>query len=216
MTDGPHRHFFVFTQTTAGMAPSRSAHTSLRGGGGLPDTGPGRQRPGVAGAIDRPPARVAGGTRGADPGYTNHFSLCTAELIYGRCTMLTLPREPVERTLSYLRHYRATNQPIGTGRSRRSTMTPFRFHGLAYKYMTKMLSLTPAEMTAGMLTPLDFNRGRLQRAKGALARIGAVGLQGHFDHFCRFLAARFGRHLGEPVEPSRSNRRGQRRGRRAV
>ena len=47
--------------------------------------------------------------------------------------------------------------------------------------MTKMLSLTPAEMTAGMLTPLDLSRGRLERAKEALARVDAFGLQEHFE-----------------------------------
>ena len=37
---------------------------------------------------------------------TGHFPLCTTELIDGPFTTLTLLREPVERTLSYLRHDR--------------------------------------------------------------------------------------------------------------
>ena len=40
---------------------------------------------------------------------TGHFPLCTTELLGGGFTTLTVLREPVERTLSYLRHHQKLN-----------------------------------------------------------------------------------------------------------
>jgi len=37
---------------------------------------------------------------------TGHFPLCTTELLDAEFTTLTVLRDPVERTLSYLRHHR--------------------------------------------------------------------------------------------------------------
>jgi hypothetical protein len=61
-----------------------------------------------------------------------------------------------------------------------------------------MLSLSPAEMTSGMLTQIEFDPDRLERAKEALAGIDAVGLQERFEDFCDQLSARFGWRLGTP------------------
>ena len=49
-----------------------------------------------------------------------------------------------------------------------------------------------------MLTPVELDRGHLERAKEALAGIDAVGLQERFDDFFDWLVARFGWRLGEP------------------
>lgn len=127
-----------------------------------------------------------------------HFPLCTRELIGGQVTTLTLLREPVERVLSYLRHHRE-NEPADRDKTLEEIYAdPFRFHGFAHNHMTKMLSLTPAEMTDRMLTRVDFDRDRLERAKEALAGVGAVGFQEQFDAFCDQLTVRFRWDLGEP------------------
>lgn len=129
---------------------------------------------------------------------TGHFPLCTTELLGGGFTTLTLLREPVERTLSYLRHHRE-NEAADRHKSLEEIYDdPFRFHGFAHNHMTKMLSLEPEEMTDGMLTRVEFDRGRLERAKEALTGIDAIGLQEHYEDFCDELEARFGWHLGEP------------------
>jgi hypothetical protein len=129
---------------------------------------------------------------------TGHFPLCTTELLDGQYTTLTLLREPVERTLSYLRHHRQEERADRHRSLEEIYDDPFRFHGFAHNHMTKMLSLTPTEMTDGMLTRVDFDRDRLERAKEALAGVDAVGLQERFDEFCDELAARFGWRLGKP------------------
>ena len=130
---------------------------------------------------------------------TGHFPLCTTELLDGSFTTFTLLREPVERTLSFLRRQRE----IEAGDRHKSLEEiyeePMRFHGFAHNHMTKMLGMTPAEMEPeGMLTRVEFTRDHLDRAKGALAAIDVFGIQEELDAFYRELSARFGWQLGEP------------------
>ena len=67
---------------------------------------------------------------------------------------------------------------------------PIRFPCLIHNHMVKMLSITPEEMTDGMLTVVDFEPSHLERAKRNLAeRIGVWGVQEHFDDFCDELDA---------------------------
>jgi Sulfotransferase family len=135
---------------------------------------------------------------------SGHFPLCTTELLGADFTTLTLLREPVERTLSYLRHHRVLT-PAERDRPLEAIYDDsFRFHGLVHNHMVKMFSLTPAEMTGGMLTRVDFTPERLERAKERLAGIDAIGLQEDFDEFCVELTRRFGWRLGEPLHANRT------------
>jgi hypothetical protein len=123
---------------------------------------------------------------------TGHFPLRTVELIDGRFTTLTLLRDPVERMLSRLRRRSAGRKPL------EEIYDDLR-RGVANNNMTKMLSLTPGEMSASLFTPMELDRDHLERAEEALDGIDAVGLQEDFEDFCDRLAARFGWDLGEPV-----------------
>jgi Sulfotransferase family len=144
---------------------------------------------------------------------TGHFPLCTTELIDGRLTTLTLLRDPVDRTLSYLR-YRREGEGPDQGKALGEiyeAAAPFR--KLASNHMTRLLSFTRAEMAqmsklfsrtlAGKATPnaasVEPDRDHLERAKQRIAELDAVGLQEDFEDFCDELGARFGWDLGEPV-----------------
>jgi hypothetical protein len=135
---------------------------------------------------------------------TGHFPLCTIDVIGGEFTTLTVLRDPVDRTLSYLRHHR--EQTPGDQRRPLEDIyeDPFRFHGHINNHMVKMFSLTAAEMTAGMLTRVEFSKERLETAKESLARVDVVGIQERFDAFCDELTRRFGWGLGEPLHTNRS------------
>ncbi len=54
---------------------------------------------------------------------TGHFPLCVTELLDADFATFTVLRDPVERTLSYLRHHRDTTPPTASSRWRRSTRT---------------------------------------------------------------------------------------------
>jgi hypothetical protein len=134
---------------------------------------------------------------------TGHFPLCTVELLDAPFTTLTLLRNPVERTLSYLRHHREAT-PDHRERSLEETYAdPIRFE-LLHNHMVKMLSLSRAEMTDGALTHVEFTRERLERAEERLQDVDVVGFQEDFESFCAELTARFGWDLGRPVFMNRT------------
>lgn len=128
---------------------------------------------------------------------TGHFPLCTAELLGGGFTTLTVLRHPVERTLSWLRNRRRANRELREATLEEIYDDPLRFDGLVHNHMVKMFSLTVDEMTDGVMTPVEFGPERLARAKARLAGIDVVGFQERFDEFCEELSARYGWDLGE-------------------
>jgi hypothetical protein len=198
MTDQPHRYFFVHMQKTAGIALRQRLINHFGERAVYPTRGvDGTDPVELVLSIDHLRKRLA--ARGDQIRViTGHFPLCAVELLGDRFTTLTLLREPVERTLSYLRHHRENERADRHKSLEEIYDDPFRFHGFAHNHMTKMLSLTPAETTSGMLTRVEFDRGRLERGKQALAGIDCVGLQERFDEFCDGLGARFGWDLGDP------------------
>jgi hypothetical protein len=128
-----------------------------------------------------------------------HFPLCTTELLDAEFTTLTVLRDPVERTLSYLRHHRDT-----TPEDRERTLEeiyedPVRFQLFIHNHMTKMLALEANEMTNGMMTSIDFDRKRLRRAKRALKRIDEFGVAERLEEFAGRLERRFRWRLGDEV-----------------
>jgi hypothetical protein len=129
---------------------------------------------------------------------SGHFPLCTTELLGGEFTTLTVLREPVERTLSYLRHHRKVTPADRDASLEAVYDDSFRFHGLVHNHMVKMFSLTVAEMTDGALTRVEFTEDRLESAKERLAGVDAVGLQEQFEDFCADLTRRFGWPLDKP------------------
>jgi hypothetical protein len=128
-----------------------------------------------------------------------HFPLCTTELLGVKFRTLTVLRDPVERTLSYLRHHREMTPSDRDKPLEAIYEDPFRYHGLIHNHMVKMLSLTASEMTDGALTRVEFTWQRLERAKRNLAAVEVVGLQEEFREFWDELTRRFGWQLGEPA-----------------
>lgn len=129
---------------------------------------------------------------------TGHFPLCTAEILGGGFTTLAVVREPVERTLSYLRHQRRDLSEDRDKRLEEIYDDPWQFHGVIHNHMVKMFSLTPEEASAWMMTHVEFPPERLERAKEGLASVDVLGLQERFDEFCEELTDRFGWDLGAP------------------
>jgi hypothetical protein len=196
--EAPQRYFFMHMQKTGGSALRKRLMNHF----GEPAVYPTRGMDGfdptvLVLSIDHLRERLA--ARGDQIRViTGHFPLCTTELIEGRFTTLTLLRDPVERTLSYLRHHREKDRASRRKQLEEIYDDPFRFHGFVHNHMTKMLSLTPEEMTGWMLTPVEFDRPRLELAKEALAGIDLVGLQECFEPFCAQLEAQLGWSLGPP------------------
>ena len=138
---------------------------------------------------------------------TGHFPLRTAELLGDEFRTLTLLREPVERTLSSLRHLQART-PADRDRPLEELYDdPVRYHGLIHNHMVKMFSLSPEEILAGdgvMARVEVFTPARLAEAKSRLGGVDVLGLHDQLDEFCDELTERFGWRLGSDVHANRT------------
>ena len=147
-----------------------------------------------------------------------HFPLCTRELLDADFTTFTVLRDPVERTLSYLRHHRELNRTDWDLTLEEMYEDPahlMHFRHFIGDHMVKMLSLRTEEMTDGMMTLVDLDRDRLEEAKRALGDMDEFGFQEDLEGFAQRLEQRWGWRLGgprrdqptAPVKVSRSLRR---------
>ena len=198
-SDAPQRFFFVHVQKTAGttllirlgetFAPEQIFPDETDGEmwGNMPQIN-------VDNLVERWPAR-----REQVKVVVGHFPACTAELLGDPFTTFTVLREPVERTLSYLRHHRKVTPEDHDKSLEEIYEDPLRMERLVHNHMVKMFALTVDDMTAWLMTPVDFTPEHLERAKRRLASIDAVGLQEDFETFCRELEDRFGWDLGPAV-----------------
>ena len=127
-----------------------------------------------------------------------HFPLCLGERLGVPLTTFTVLRDPVERTLSFLRKRQLQVGPYH-GRSLEDLYEdPYLLHGLIHNYMVRALTLTVDEMRDGVRTMVPYDEARLEQAKHNLVhRLEIFGLQEDFDDFCERLAARFGWDLGD-------------------
>ena len=134
-----------------------------------------------------------------------HFPMCTVELLDADFTTLSVVREPVARTLSFLRHHRKTIPEDRDKSYEEIYGDDFRFRSLIQNHMVKMFSLSVEEMgMGGVLTHVEFGRDRLERATRRLTEIDVLGTQEHFEDFCLELEQRFGWSLGEPLWANRT------------
>jgi hypothetical protein len=196
----PDRFFFVHVQKTAGTALLRRLKSWFPSEAIYPDPSDGiipdavlvHEQLAERYAVRRDEIRVI----------TGHFPLCVAEMLPDPFTTLTVLREPVERTLSYLRHHRwllNEDRPL-----EEVYADPFRFHGLVHNHMVKMFALTPETMKAGALTHVDFEPAHLALAKERLATVDVVGVQERFEEFCAELERRYRWDLGPPLFANRT------------
>lgn len=193
MTELP-RYFFVHIQKAAGT----SLHRSLRGLFGpealypLPEDARTRDA-----QIDVELLReVWARERHRLRVLTGHFPLCTGEVLGESFRTFTILREPVARTLSFLRHRKLRHPELADTPMEEIYGNPKVLHSLIHNHMVKMLGITPELMTHGVLTMAGFEDGYLERAKDNLERIDVWGLQEDYPTFHRELEATFGWDLG--------------------
>lgn len=201
--EGAPRFFFVHLQKTAGTALFRRLrhHFGVEAVYPRPDE---QGTPEVVLGVDRLRTRLAD-EPGAYEVVTGHFPLAVVELLPPGCRTFTLLRDPVERTLSFLRHQREVEPRFAEASLEAIYDDPVSTSGLLQNHQVKMLSMTASEMTDGALSPVVVDDEHVERAKANLRdRIDVFGLQEEFEAFCDDLAGTFGWDLGESVFMNRT------------
>jgi hypothetical protein len=187
---GEAKYFFVHLQKTAGTTLFRR----LRNHFGPDAVYPRPEDQGDVAAV-------------LEPEYlARRFAEHRAELLGSDFVAFTLLREPVERTLSFLRHQRQIAPEHAGAPLETIYADPMLRDGLVRNHMVRMLSLTREEMTGGALTRVVVDDARLERAQRNLVeRIDTFGIQEDFEAFCHLLTERFGWDLG-PAHVSNTTR----------
>jgi Sulfotransferase family len=191
----PERYFFMHIPKTAGMT---LYHRLVRcHGKALYPLPPDRGRLDAAADIDHL-RRCFATHRSQIRVVVGHFPRCIDEVLGVPLTTFTLLRNPVDRTLSLLRQHKQQDQGSRYSSLEDVYANPVLLYGLIRNFMVKCLTATVDEIERGVMTMVQCDEGRLERAKHLLEhRIELFGLQEDFDTFCEELSSRFGWDLGD-------------------
>lgn len=140
--------------------------------------------------------------------YTGHYPFVAVEMLAEELTTITLLREPVERTLSYLRALKRDNPDHHESSLEEMYEDPFFFPCFIKDHQAKLFALTVEDRPESYMDTLEVDAERLAIAKANLERVDVIGLQDRFDEMLAELRRRFGwraaeapnRNVGPPGE----------------
>jgi hypothetical protein len=124
--------------------------------------------------------------------FTGHFPFVATQLLEMDLTTITLLRDPVERTLSYLQHCQHYHERHRGLRLEEIYEDHLFFQLFIKDHQAKMFALTADDQPRSYMHQLDVDADRLALAKANLERVDAVGTQDRFDQLLIELNRRFG------------------------
>ena len=124
--------------------------------------------------------------------FTGHFPFVAVELLEMELTTITMLRDPVERTLSYLRHCRHYHSRHRGLPLEEIYEDPFFFPSFIKDHQAKLFAFTREDEPQSYMDALDVDAERLAAAKRNLESVDVVGTQDRFDDLLAELERRFG------------------------
>jgi hypothetical protein len=124
--------------------------------------------------------------------FTGHFPYVAVQLLGMELTTLTILRDPIERTLSYLRHCKQLHPQHRDLALEEIYEDPFFFPAFIKDHQAKLFAFSVHDRPESYMDALEVDSTRLARAKENLERIDVVGVQERFDELLREVQSRFG------------------------
>lgn len=124
--------------------------------------------------------------------FSGHFPFLAVELLGENLTTITILRDPVERTLSFLRQYRSQRKSLASAPLEGIYEHPFVFNPYLKDHQAKLFSLSAEDAPKSFLHGLDVDAARLRQAKRNLARIDFVGTLDRYGQLVSRLEGCFG------------------------
>jgi len=183
--------FFVHIQKTAGGTLRQSIRANLGPGELYPDSNQYDQAPldaywAIPRLLSLSPER-----REQIRAYVGHFPYIVVELLDLDLTTMTLLRDPVERTISYLKM--RYSDPDRQGLTLDEIYdNPFDYPCFIHNHQTKIFSMAPDDNLDTFMDVIDVDRERLELAKENLRKIDILGLQEHYPDMLTAVSRRFG------------------------
>ncbi len=121
-----------------------------------------------------------------------HLPFSARERVPGHSVVVTLLRDPVERSLSQLSRARARNPRLAEKSLLELLGDPRLRDGMIADYQTKYFALRSVDELDSINLPLRLDDGSLEEALSNLERCAVVGVTERFDEFVRAVEIRFG------------------------
>jgi len=124
--------------------------------------------------------------------YAGHFPYVASQLLGFPVTTVTLLREPVARTISYLRATKQRRARLADHTLEQIYDDGWIFPMYVHNHQAKVLSMEPGDRLESVLDVIDVDDRRLAVAMDNLDAIDVVGVMDQFDEFVAEVAARRG------------------------
>jgi hypothetical protein len=129
--------------------------------------------------------------------YTGHFPFAATQILPGPFLTMTVLRDPVERTISYLKHCRKYQEQHRGMALEAIYEDPWYFPTMMENHQTKVFAITPEDDADTVAEVIPMDAARLALAQANLETIDILGLHEHYDDFVATASA----HLGWPGTP---------------
>jgi Sulfotransferase family len=147
--------------------------------------------------------------------YRGHFPFVAAELLGEELVTITILRDPVERTISYLKHCKRYKEEHRSLSLEQIYQDPFFFPTEILNHQAKLFAMTSEDEPESYLDVIEIDDRRLEIAKANLERVDVLGFQEHFQELVEEMGRRYGwrfgpvgdRHVGPETGVSGSFRR---------
>jgi hypothetical protein len=136
--------------------------------------------------------------------FTGHFPFVAVELLGMELTTITILRDPVERTLSYLRHCKLHHPQHRDLSLEEIYEDAFFYPAFIQNHQAKLFAFTADDDPESYMDALEVDSRRVAIAKDNLERVDVVGTQERFDELLSQVERRFGWQLA-PVEDKHVN-----------
>jgi hypothetical protein len=130
--------------------------------------------------------------RAATRGYTGHFPFVVTQLLGTDLVTLTILRDPVERTISYLKHCKRYHKEHRELSLEEIYQDEFHFRCFIHNHQAKIFSMTTDDRLESYMDVIDVDDRRLEIAKDNLKKVHVLGLHEQYDEFVDALRRRFG------------------------
>lgn len=123
--------------------------------------------------------------------FAGHYPFVASQMVGLPVRTITVLREPVDRTISYLFQRMSSGSHAGASPEEvyeDGYLNPF----WIANHQTKVFALSTDDTFEDVRQPLEIDRHRLERAKANLEQVEVIGLQSHYVDFTREVEQRFG------------------------